>query len=335
MTETNAQSLKRFLDEPEIKLWYSGVATELKDSTRQQYLVFLLRYFGQESPGSFLKRAQENPKPVAIEVKSRLGEIYKKSMHAAHCTKYALRSFLQFHEVDMHVNGKIKVRRVRKKPELKWDKAEKIIQETDEPYRSLFTFMLWSGLGEDEIMEIQRSAEIHRSIEDQRGNGYIKINLRPRKSNLDEFYTLVPTEVVPKFPLNTHTYKDRGAALIDPHDMTTVWRRAAKKINVWQLGLGPHQLRSAFRSQCGKADVAVGVSEFFMGHGASDKYGYGREVLDEEHAAKEITKLWEYNKGGSREALLESTTRIRELESQLKELRQEFDRSKAKRERYE
>jgi hypothetical protein len=323
MTETNAQSLKRFLDEPEVKLWYSGVATELKDSTRQQYAVFLLRYFGNESPGAFLKRAQENQKPVAIEVKSRLGEIYKKSMHAAHCTKYALRSFLQFHEIDMHVNGKIKVRRVRKKPELKWDTAEKIIHETDEPYRSLFTFMLWSGLGEDEVMEIQRSPEVHRSMESQRDGEYVKINLTPRKSNLDEFYTLVPVEVVPKFPLNTHTYKDRGAALIDPHDMTTVWRRAAKKIKVWYLGLGPHQLRSAFRSQCGKADVDLGVAEFFMGHGASDRYGYGREVLDEEHASKEIKKLWEYNKGGSREAITELQAKVKELNHAIAQLQKD------------
>jgi len=56
MAETNAQSLKRFLDEPEIKLWYNGVTTELKDSSRQEYLVFLLLCFGQESPGAFLKR---------------------------------------------------------------------------------------------------------------------------------------------------------------------------------------------------------------------------------------------------------------------------------------
>ena len=132
-------------------------------------------------------------------------------------------------------------------------------------------------------MEIQGSPEIQRSIEKQRSNPYVKISLRPRKSNLDEFFTLVPSEVVPVFPVKTRT-----GAVLDSHDMQTVWRRAARTAKIYQVGLGPHQLRVAFRSQCGKADVASSVSEFFMGHGGGDKFGYSREVLDVSYAAKEI-----------------------------------------------
>jgi hypothetical protein len=295
MTETNLESLRRFTESPQIKLWYEGVATELKDSTRQQYTIFLSRFLRDEDPATFLKRAQENPKPAAIEIKSRLGELYKHSMNGAHLTKYALRSFLQFHEIDMHLNGKIRVRRIRSKPELTWENANKIIQETDEPYRSLFKFMVSSGLGEDEVMEIQTSAEIQHKIDAQRKNdkSYVKIVLSPRKSTLNDFYTLVPKEDVPKFPLNTKTFGNRGAALIDPHDMQNVWRRAAKKAKIWQKGLGPHQLRSCFKSQCGKSEVAFSVSEFCMGHGGGDRYGYSREVLDEKYVAKQLGKLWE------------------------------------------
>jgi hypothetical protein len=81
-------------------------------------------------------------------------------MSAAHLTKYALLSFLDFHEVEMQVKAKVKVRRVRKKSELSWEDADRIILETDEPYRTIFKFMKWSGLGEDEIMEIQNSSKI-------------------------------------------------------------------------------------------------------------------------------------------------------------------------------
>jgi hypothetical protein len=96
-------------------------------------------------PAVFLKRAQENPSQLALEIKGNLGELYKKSMVAAHNTKYALKSLLGYYEIPLIINGKIKVRRKRPKLELNWENADKIIAETREPYRSIFTFLKWSG----------------------------------------------------------------------------------------------------------------------------------------------------------------------------------------------
>ncbi len=331
MTEASKEDLEKFLKISEVKLWYDGVATELKESTRNLYLVFLLRYFRKENPATFLKNAQENPRQVAIQIKSKLGELYKHSMNAAHQTKYALRSFLQFHEVEVHVNGRIRVRRVRQKPELSWEDSEKIIQEADEPYRTIFNFMKWSGLGEDEFMEIQNSPRIQSKIDNQRPNSkpYVKIDLSPRKSALDEFFTLAPKQYLPKFPLNTKTYKNRGSKLIDPHDMQNVWRRAIKKAGLWHEGLGPHTLRSVFKSQCGKAEVAYAVSEFCMGHGGGDRYGYAREALDEKYAAKQLAKLWSYSAPARGE-------KIQELEAELEKVKEDLRilTEAKKRERY-
>jgi hypothetical protein len=97
---------------------------------------------------------------------------------------------------------------------------------------------------------------------------------------------------MPEFPLRTKIHKNRGGALIDGHDMQQRWRGAAKKAKLWQEGLGPHTLRSTFKSQCGKLGVARAVSEFCMGHGGGDQYGYSREVLDEQYVAGELGKLW-------------------------------------------
>jgi hypothetical protein len=244
-------------------------------------------------------------------------------MNAAHLTKYALRSFLEFHEIDMRVNGKIKVRRIRQKPELTWENASRIIQETDEPYRSLFDFMKWCGLGEDEVMEIQNSPEIQRKIEAQRNNdkSYVKIVLSPRKSTLNDFYTLAPKKYLPTFPLKTKSHTNRGGTLIDAHDMQNVWRRAAKKAKLWTEGLGPHQLRSCFKSQCGKSDVAYAVSEFCMGHGGGDRYGYARETLDESYMATQLTKLWEHTEL----ATVQLTKENEQLKERLKRLEERFE----------
>jgi len=97
---------------------------------------------------------------------------------------------------------------------------------------------------------------------------------------------------MPEFPLRTKIHKNRGGALIDAHDMQQRWRTAAKKAKLWQEGLGPHTLRSTFKSQCGKLGVARAVSEFCMGHGGGDQYGYSRETTDEKYVASELRKLW-------------------------------------------
>jgi hypothetical protein len=274
-----------------------------------------------------MKKAEENPRQVAIEIKSKLGELYKKSMIAAHQTKYALKSLLGYHEIPLTVNGKIKVRRRRQKLELSWENADKIIAETREPYRSIFTFLKWSGLGQDEFMEIQASPEIQRRIEEQRDNDkrYIKIRLSPRKSNLDDFFTLVPKQNVPQFPLFTGTYKDRGRKPINGPDLQNAWRRAAKRTGLWREGLGPHQLRSCFKSQCGKSEVSPSVSEMCMGHGGGDQYGYARETLDEEYMAKQLTRLWDHNGPASVEEVTNLRTENQELRQRLEALEKRLE----------
>jgi hypothetical protein len=305
-----SQQLEAFSRIPKIKLWRNVKAPENKQTTLRQYTIFLMRYLGKEKPGQFLKRCDQDPKAVSIEVKARLGELYAKSNTTAKQTKYALKSFLEAHEKTIQLNGKMRIHRTRKikTGDFKWEEAEKVISFTDEPYRSLFTFQMWSGLGEDEIMEIQNSQELQTSIETQRSQGYVRIDLEPRKSTLDEFFTIVPFERVPTFPVKTRTGQP-----VSIQDMESIWRRAAIKAKLYKVGLGPHKLRTVFRSQCGKADVAPAVAEFFMGHGSGDKYGYDEEALDEEYALKEIGKFWTYNKAGSREAYDDLQTQIKDL----------------------
>jgi len=212
MTQASKAALAKFVAHPEIMQWVAG--TTLKESTRDLYIVKLLLFLKDQPPRELLERARSNPKDTAIELKGRLAELYRKTPRQAHLTKYALKSFLDFYETDVNLaRAKLPVRRTRRKLPLTWELAQKIIIETDEPYRSLFTFMLWAGLGEDEVMEIQRSSEIQSKIAAQRQNSYIKIDLEPRKSTLDTFFTLAPSQFVPQFPLYTKQYRDRGAHL--------------------------------------------------------------------------------------------------------------------------
>ena len=287
-----------FMEHPKIQPWLTTVQ---RNRTRQTYAYELLRLLEaiKKTPEQLLSDLEGNPKQASIEIKTHLGGMPSKVV--ASVRQAAVRSFAAFYECDLRMNGlKIRPARTRKKPYLAWNDAERIIAECKEPYRSTFRFMLWGGIGVDEFAEIQGSAAIQADIEKQRTNDkpYVRIDLRPRKSTIDVYFILVPKQYVPHFPVLTTEYHDkdgqlsRGRQPVGSNDLETYWQRASERAGLRQIGMGPHTLRSAFRSQCAKAGVVREVSEFQMGHGPGDKYGYSREVQDETYVAGELSKLW-------------------------------------------
>jgi integrase len=308
-----------FAEQPIISGWLSSLP---KERTRRWYAYNFLRFLKGigSTPGELLADIERTPKPVSVKTKTYLASL--KSKASARVQMTAVKSFAAFHEAPLPLNGfKLRVPRTRKKPYLSWEAAESIISECKEPYRSVFRFLKWSGLGIDEFLEIQSSPEIQAGIESQRtmNKSYIRIDLQPRKSNLDSFFALVPKQYVPKFPLLTADYGERGRQPIEAIDLEMNWQRARRKAKLDQVGLGPHSLRSCFRSECAKLEVAEAVSEYEMGHGAGDKFGYSREVLDETYVARELSKLW--NRIGQQTATTHNLKeQISLLQEQVKEL---------------
>ena len=82
------------------------------------------------------------------------------------------------------------------------------------------------------------------------------------------------------------------------------FRKAAKQVGSYTLGVGPHILRSAFESQCAMVGVKEAVAEFCAGHGGGDRYGYRREVLNPQFVISELRKL--------------QTPSVRDLESEIR-----------------
>lgn len=313
-----------FIQDPVVQQWTKAIPNE---RTRLWYAYNLMRFLKGvgRTPQQFLDEIEKNPKQVSIYAKSHLGSL--KSRASARVQMNALKSFTSFNEAPLSLNGlKIRVVRTRRKPYLTWTDAEKIINECKGLYRSAFKFLLWGGLGLDEFAEIQQSPEIQASIESQRSNDkpYIRIDLRPRKSNTDTYFVLVPKEYVPKFPLVTADYGNRGGKLIDSLDAEMNWQRARQRAGIRQVGLGPHTLRSAFRSQCARVGVVDAVAEFEMGHGSRDKYGYSRETTDESYVADELSKLWKTTEVVTATELADRDRRIAQLEAQIEDLRNRF-----------
>jgi len=292
---TKVERIRRFQEIPEIKTWLDG--SDIRLSTRGYYAKRLYEFLdGKETPKQFLDEALANPREVGIHIKGTVAAVAQKSPSVAFHMRAALKSFLEYYDTDVHVTGKVKLRRTWKKPYLSWADAEKIISKTREPYESIFRFMLWSGLGQDEVIEINGSPKLQQSIEKQRADptkDYIIIDLQPRKQTLTRYFVPVPKQYVPKFPLTTLDYKIRGKKPIHVQAMEDRFRQATRQVGLHEKGMGPHTLRSVFTSQCAMAGVRESVCEFMKGHGAGDKYGYSREVLNEAFMVKELRKLWE------------------------------------------
>lgn len=315
-------------DHAPVRQWMQSIQ-ENRTSWRYCYALKNLMKGLDKSPEQLLTDLGANSKETSITIKAYVGSL--KSRAAARSQLSALRSFCNFHDADLRVNGfKVRVPRTRKKPYLAWEDAEKIIAETKEPYRGIFRFLVRSGLGLDEFTEIQTSAEIQGSIAkqlDDESRTYVRIDLRPRKANLDTFYTLVPKGFVPHFPVLTRDYGSRGNQPVTGLDLEMNWLRARKRVGLGaQIGLGPHTLRSTFRSQCGVLGIPEPVSEFCMGHGAgSEKYGYARQVEDESYVAGELSKLWSAATSATSRDLEERDAKIEELHKHLAQLEGRFE----------
>ena len=288
---TKKERLQQFQEIPEVKSWLDGAG--IKPTTRTYYAQRLYEFLGSETPKQFIDRALQHPREVSIQIKGKIGPLALKSASIAFHMRAAIRSFLEFYETDVHVNGKLKLRRSWKKPYLSWADAEKFITKTREPYESVFRFMLWSGLGADEVLEINSSPQIQANITKQVSDGkdYVVIDLEPRKQTLTRYFTVCPRGYIPKFPIHSLPYRIRGGRPITRQHLEARFRKAAKQVGLYQIGMGPHTLRSVFTSQCAMCGVAQAVCEFVKGHGAGDKYGYAREVLNEKYLIGELRKL--------------------------------------------
>lgn len=315
---TVKQQLAEFAEIPEIKAWING--SQMKPSTSQYYIRRLCQFLEGEAPKALIDRSLKNPREVSIELKGRIGKVAQKTASTAFHMRAALKSFAEFYELPLHFNGSIRIRRKWSKPYLKWEDAERIISKCRQPYEAVFRFMLWAGIGSDEFLEINGSMKIQKTIEEQvkKGKEYVIIDLEPRKQTLTRYFTAVPKQYVPQFPIRTLDYGIRGKKPITRQALEDRFRKAAKSVGLHQVGMGPHTLRSVFTSQCAMVGVRESVCEFLKGHGAGDKYGYSREVLNEEYVVKELRKLQKPTL--TEDDLQARDQRIQELESRLKEM---------------
>ena len=167
--------------------------------------------------------------------------------------------FNKFHEVEPPlVLDRLPSKRKYLKARVDWDTAMRVIELSPSPYREAFQFMLWSALDEYDFGLINSNAPQLCRLDGNDGDlhaSIIRINLPPRKKSSDIYYILTPKMYVPKFPLISREYRNRGNQLLASMRLQHVWRRSAKRAKVYRPGFGPHHLRTVFRTRCGELGI--------------------------------------------------------------------------------
>lgn len=341
---TSKEALRFIESDATISKWFNGSTKSPR--TKYGYGYRLLVFFKKlaKSPAQFLKELESDYKTTKIEAKGIIASLAN-SQSLANQTIDALKDFTRFYEAQPKLELEYLPRkRKRQKRREEWKIVEKVIDETPIPYRQILRFMLWTGIDEHTFGLINSNApevarlnggDVHKSLEEQMKNDkpYARIDLPPRKSSNDIYFILCPKIYVPDLPLRSIEYKGRGGILITSRRLQSNFRTAAKALNIWHPGYGPHTLRSIFRTRCGELGIPE-VAEWQLGRG-SDIYGYAREGFDEtfilEGPAGQdgnkkggLTRLWEsapiVDRQTVRGELEQRDSKIEQLEKKVLEL---------------
>jgi integrase len=276
-----------FIDEnPTIWRWTNTIENE---NTRLSYayrLMLILKELNQ-SPDQFLEAIRSKPDDMGITIDGLLAGMHGRQ---AAISSAAIKRFAKFYRArGFELTYQVKKKRSREKRPLPWDDALRIIKECPTPYREVFRFMLYGALDEHTFSWINWNSKLGNGkgaideINSQISNDkpYVRIDLPPRKSGLDRYFILVPKAYVPPLPAMTVSGrgKGKGGRLLVPRNMAEVWQHAAQNIELYYEGMGPHKLRTTFRTKCADLGIPV-VAAWQMGHGG-EQYGYDLSGMDE------------------------------------------------------
>jgi len=292
----STKTLQWIQESQPVKQWFDG--DRRGRVTRYLYANAMRKFFPKlgRSPEQLLKELNDagGHRQAKLDIKATVAN-WRDRPATANLIISGLRALARFHEVEPELTlERYTARRKWKKERVEWEDAIRVIEECPEPYRQAFMFMLWGGLDQNTFAKINSNApelrtlnggDVHATIQRQIkiGKAYVRIDLPPRKNSLDTYFVLVPALYVPKFPLLSIRYQGsqvrRGGTFLPSKSLVAVWRRAARRAKVYRPGLGPHTLRSVFRTRCGELGVGE-IGEWMLGHGG-DVYGYSREGLNE------------------------------------------------------
>lgn len=285
-----SESLRRFREDPKLGVWKPSIrATSWKTLHYSMW-----RVLGNILPGEFLQRLDSDPKTTKIWLKGRLTELAEQagSTVAKHGL-IALRNFAAYHEQPFELNGyKISRESDRPRPEafLTWAQVEQIIEAAHPTYRPALEVMLWGGLDLHRFVQINNDPAMIESVKSQLSDpkrDHVTLDVLKGRKKGDKFRVFLPRHIAEKLPLKG----GRGPGnLRAKGNIQYAFREAARRLGLYQLGLGVHELRDTFRTEATKRGLPEPLAEHQLGH--RDPLGYEKSFKDIDWALQHWRKFW-------------------------------------------
>ena len=199
-----------------------------------------------------------------------------------------------------------------------WEQGITISSCASRPYSVIFRLMLHCGWGAGEFLRFNTAEtwkQVKVYLDDKNGPPYFRYDFAGRKSNVKEWYSMIPRFVLQEFVqavevpvrarsqehkegheagilLDTSRYRDARVYL------ESAWRTAVRRSTVnlpsgngRPVRLSLHELRDTYRTRAQQQRVEEAAVEFSMGH-QIDAYGYNKVYTDFAWMWNELSKIY-------------------------------------------
>ncbi len=216
------------------------------------------------------------------------------------------------------------------------EQANAIIGTMKEPYRTLFTIAKYAGMGNSELVYLNR---LWPSLRKQLrvGTDPIRVDYGRRKSNNKPFFTLIPARLLrpyEQYTENPFQSKDEGkgrkAGLkpVRDYDLWIAWRAGRKRAGITE-DVRPHHLRDLLITTGYALGLRKESTDFMVGHQV-DPNGYLQIVNAPDTVVKEWRKIEKFLDSGldpeTSQELASQSQQISALQTELLEMRQNQQR---------
>lgn len=281
--------------------WLDGIEN---NNTRNNYGPYLKKVVNllEATPETLLERLKADARTVwrEVVVKTRPPAMTPKSREITLC---ALKHFMRYNDIEPPSAKIPKAPKAKPTPYMTWEQALKIADAATPPYRWIFKLQLHCGWGIGEFLQFNAKAENWERAKSaaMAGEEFFRFEFAYRKSNNNNWYTLIPTFVLKeifnansKFPLTTTRDKPldptnyHSSVVLLESAFRNAAHRAALKLDPMP---SPHEFRDTFKTHCTKQNVRREVSEFAMGHKV-DPLGYEKCHEDIDYTWSELSKAY-------------------------------------------
>jgi hypothetical protein len=173
-----------------------------------------------------------------------------------------------------------------------------------EPYRTLFTIAKYAGMGNNELVYLNKLwPDIRKQLKGDRDP--IRVDYRRRKNNERPFFTLIPSRLLKPYedslenPFQSKDEQKGRKATLKPvknYDLWIAWKAARKRAGIVE-DVKPHHLRDLLITLGFKIGLRKESTDFLTGH-TVDANGYLQIMRESDALIKEWGKIRSYIDSG-------------------------------------